>query len=137
MSERVNATNLVDFQVGISPPDAIGLRLVTGDGGNLTVRINRAAVGNLIFQMLARASSLPDQPDAPSIETPVLSAIGGGYRGRSSWGARTLHPFGRRSEINNSAKRGGAGGSSKQTGKAGSGKVFAEWPISLSLPIPV
>jgi hypothetical protein len=76
MSERVNATNLVDFQVGISPPDAIGLRLVTGDGGNLTVRINRAAVGNLIFQMLARASSLPDQPDAPSIETPVLSAIG-------------------------------------------------------------
>jgi hypothetical protein len=60
MSERVNATNLVDFQVGVSPPDAIGLRLVTDDGGNLTVRINRATVGNLIFQMLARASSLPD-----------------------------------------------------------------------------
>jgi hypothetical protein len=77
MSEVVpNPPNLTGCQVGVSLPDAIGLRLTADNGSTFTVRVNRATVAHLILEMTARVSSLADQPDAPAIQVPLLSAIG-------------------------------------------------------------
>jgi hypothetical protein len=71
-----NAPNLTHFEVGVSPPDAIALRLTAEDGANFIVRIDRGIVGPMTLQMFAKASSLPAAPDGPSVIAPPMSAIG-------------------------------------------------------------
>jgi hypothetical protein len=77
MSEIVqNPPNLTGFQVGMSPPDAIGVRFMAERGIDLVVRIDRSMVATLILEMFAKAASLPAPPNEPSIMAPPLSALG-------------------------------------------------------------
>ncbi len=71
-----NPPNLISYQVGMSPPDVIGLRLQTEDGTSFVARVKRGMVGPLVTEMIGRVSALPAEENEQRIETQPLSAIG-------------------------------------------------------------
>ncbi len=76
MAKAMSVPNLVQFQAGLSPPDAVALYLRAEDRNAFTVRIKRGQIGPLVTEILARASGLPDEARSRRMETARLVAVG-------------------------------------------------------------